>query len=185
MNWSIIKQVVLLRKWTVVAIAVLFLMALAAQLFINLYQNPKVEKLQQEWMTLREQEGRGTKYQDREALYRNGLADLAKFRERIYLKSQFAQFIGELYQTAAKDGLELVSITYKPTVNKEEQLLNYALTLAVSGKYPQLKRFIYDLCADVGNILVIDSIALTSGSASADSVQLQVQITSWFRVEGK
>jgi Tfp pilus assembly protein PilO len=185
MNISLLKQILMLRKRTFIVITVLFAVALAFQLFLKLHQNPMVEKLQAELMKLREQEGRGAALQDRETLYRNGIADLAKFRERIYPKNQFVRFIGELYEMASKSGLELTSITYKPSLSKEDNLLSYALTLSVSGKYSQLKKFIYDLGSGNSNILVIDSIAMTASGPSVESVQLQLLITSWFKLEEK
>jgi len=183
MNISLLKQILLLRKRTFIVIAVLFVVAVAFQLFIKLYQDPMVKELQTESMKLREQEGRGAALQDRDALYRNGLADLAKFREKIYPKKQFARFIGELYEMASKSGLELTSITYKPSLSKEDKLLSYALTLSVSGKYSQLKKFIYDLGSGNSTILVIDSIAMTTAGSTTESVQLQLLITSWFKLE--
>lgn len=181
MNLSILKQILLLRKRTFIALALLFAVALSLQLIINLYQGPRVDNLQAEWMKLREQEGRGAALQDKETLYRNGIADLAKFNAKVYPKSQFAKFIGELYETASKNGLELTSITYKPTIGKDDLLINYALSLSVSGKYAQLKKFIYDLGSGSSNILAIDSIAMTATGATAESVQLQLAITSWFK----
>lgn len=180
MNLSILKQIFLLRKRTLLAIATLFALALSLQLFINLYQQPKVDRLQSEWMKLRDQEGRGAALLDRDTLYRNGQLDLAKFHEKVYPKPQFARFIGELYEMASSNGLELAAIAYKPSSEKEESLINYSLTLSVSGKYPQLKRFISDLGAGKSNILVIDSISMTSAAAASDTVQLQLSITSWF-----
>lgn len=185
MNITILKQIVLLRKRTIIAIVVLFAVALALQLFINLYQSDRVVTLQAEWMKLRELEGRGAVLQDKETLYKNGLADLAKFREKVYPKNQFARFIGELYELASKDGLELTAITYKPSMAKEDQFLSYALTLSVSGKYTQLKRFIYDLGAGGSNVLVIDSMSITTSGANAESVQLQLAVTSWFKMEAQ
>jgi len=185
MNINILKQIFLLRKRTLISLGLLFVAVLALQLFINLYQTPRVDKLEAEWLKLRTQEGRGAAIQDRETLYKSGLADLAKFREKVYPKDQFARFISELYETASKSGLEIVSFTYKPTLSKEDQLLNYALTLTVSGKYPQLKRFIYDLGAGSGNLLVIDSITMMASGASAETVQLQLVITSFFRMEAR
>ncbi len=183
MNISILKQILLLRKRTLICLAVLFAFAIALQLFINQYQVPRVEKLQGEWTKLREQEGRGAALQDRDTIYRNGIADLAKFRERVYPKIQFARFISDLYEVAAKNGLDLVAITYKPTLSTEEQLLSYALTLSVNGNYPQLKRFIYDLGSGGGNILTIDSVSITASGVAAETVQLQLQLTSYFRME--
>lgn len=185
MNMSIIKQILQLRKRTLIAIAILFAVALALQLFISLYQSSRVEQLNAEWLKLREQEARGVALQDRDSLYRKGLEDIAKFRETIYPKSQFARFIGELYEMTTKNGLELAAITYKPALVKEENLLKYSLTLSVSGTYPQLKRFIYDLGAGNSNLLVVDSVAIAASGAAAESVQLQLSITSWFTTEAQ
>jgi Tfp pilus assembly protein PilO len=182
---TILKQILQLRKRSLIAIAILFVVALSLQLFISLYQTSQVELENVEWMKLREQEGRGAALQDRDTLYKNGLADLAKFRERIYPKSQFARFIGELYEKASENNLEIVSITYKPSIVKEDQLLSYTLTLSVSGKYTQLKKFIYALGAGNGNLLVIDSIAIAASGTATESVQLQLSITSWFTLEAQ
>jgi len=185
MKFTILKQIMVMRKRTLIAVAALFAIALSFQLFLNLYQNPTVEKLQAEWMKLREQEGRGALLHDRETLYRNGISDLAKFRDRVYPKSQFARYIGELYDMGAKNGLEIDSITYKPSLNKDDKLITYALTLTVSGKYPQLKKFIYDLGRH-GNIQVINSMSLAApNNPSASAAQLQLQMTSYFNMEGK
>lgn len=184
MNLSMLKQLLLLRRKPLLVLAVVFFLTLALQLFIVFYQEPKLEKQRSEWLQQRELEGRGASLQSRETLYKNGLADIARFRERLYLKSQFARFIGELYDLSLRDGLELSAITYKPVLNKEEQLLEYQLSMTVSGRYSQAKRFISDL-GGATNILVIDSISLASTGASADTVQLQLQLTSYFRMEGQ
>lgn len=185
MNIAILKQILQLRKRSFAVIGILFVVAFALQLFINLSQSPRVEKLRNEYLQLREQQGRGTALLDQETLYRNGQADLAKFREKVYPKNQFARFIGELYEMAAKNGLELTSITYKPSISKEVQLLNYSFTLTLNGSYAQLKKFIYDLGGGNTNILVIDSIAMSTSGASAESVQLQMSISSWFTMEAQ
>jgi len=183
MNLIVIKQVVLLRRKSLIALAFIFIVTLALQFFMKFYHEPGLEKQRSEWLKLRESESRGAALQSREILYKNGIADLARFRERIYLKSQFARFISELYEQAAINSLELLSITYKPALNKEEQLLEYQLAVSVSGTYSHLKKFIYDLGSS-SNILVIDSISITSTDSSAETVQLQLQITSFFRMEG-
>jgi hypothetical protein len=180
-----LKQILILRKKSIFALAILFLAALSLQLFIVLYQKPRVDKLQAEWMKLREQEGRGAVLLDRDTLYRNGQLDLAKFHEKIYPKAYFARFIGELYDMASKNNLELAAISYKPSYDKEGNLITYALALSVSGKYPQIKRFIYDLGSGNSNMLVIDSIALSSGAVASEMVNLQLSISSWFTAEVK
>jgi type IV pilus assembly protein PilO len=184
MNLSILLQIIMLRKKSLIALVVVFSLALALHLFISLYNEPQLEKLRTASLKQQEIAGRGAVLQSRELVYKNGKADLAKYREHIYLKSQFARFIGELYSLAENNSLKLSSITYKPTLNKGDQLLNYELAMAVTGKYHHLKKFINDLGSSA-NIMVIDSISLAATGPSADTVQLQIQVTSFFRMEGQ
>lgn len=184
MNRVIILQIVQTKKRSLIALLILLFVAAGLQLFITQYQERRVDKLAAEWARHREEEKRGVLLVDRETLYKNGLADLAKFRAHIYPKTQFARFIGELYDMAARDSLELASISYKPSIDKEEQLFSYAMTLSVSGKYANLKKFINDLGAS-SNLLTIDSVAMTASGTSPDTVQLQVLITSFFKAEAQ
>lgn len=182
MNREIFLQILQIKKRTLLALLVLLLIAVSLQTFILMYQEKRIEQMSVEWVRHREEEKRGAALVDRETLYKHGLSDLGKFRTRVYPKAQFARFIGELYDMAAKDSLELSSITYKPSLNKDEQLLSYAMTLSVSGMYPNLKKFISDLGSS-GNLLTIDSVAMTASGTSPDAVQLQVLITSFFRMD--
>lgn len=182
MSREVLLQILRTKKRTLIVLLILLLIASALQFFITQYQEKRIEQLSIEWSKHREEEKRGAALIDRETLYKNGLEDLKKFRARIYPKAQFARFIGELYDIAARNSLELSSIAYKPSLNKEEQLLSYAMTLSVSGMYPNLKKFISDLGAS-GNLLTIDSVAMTASGTSPDGVQLQVVITSFFRMD--
>lgn len=182
MSREIFQQILQLKKRPLLALLVLLLIAVALQIFITQYQDKRIEQLSVEWVKHREEEQRGAALADRGTLYKNGLADLAKFRERVYPKAQFARFIGELYDIAARDSLELTAITYKPSLIKEEQLISYAMTLTVSGKYPNLKKFIRDLGTS-GNLLTIDSVAMTASGTAPDAVQLQILITSFFKAD--
>lgn len=184
MNIEIIKQIFLNRRIPLIVIAILFATTIALQAVMVYYQTPRLETLRSEWLTQRSLEGRGSHLQSRDTVYKNGVADLGKFRDRIYPKSQFARFIGELYATAGSNNLEVASITFKPTIIKEEQLLQYALVLSLNGKYLQLKKFIHDLNTS-GNLLHVDSISFVSQGESSESVKLQVQITSYFKMEGR
>lgn len=184
MNLTILKQIILLRKIPLMCLAFFLAAGIALQVYVSSYQQPKVEIMRSEWLKQRAQEGRGSLILNREMIYKNGMTDLNKFMERIYSKSQFTKFIAELYETAAKNRLDIGSIAYKPSLNKDYPLLQYELNLSVSGKYPQLKKFIYDLNQS-GNLLHIDSLAFSNQGSSAETVQLQLQITSYFRMEAQ
>lgn len=181
MDLSIIKQIVLLRKRALLCLAVVVIFAIAIQFFISLYQQPKLDRAKSEWMQQRVAAGRGAALMSREVIYRTGHDDFVKFRERIYPKKQFARFVGEIYDAVGRNRLEVSSISYKPEVNKDSNLLHYSLGIAVVGNYPQLKKFINDL-DNSGNLLHIDSVSF-SGLSNSSDVQLQIQLTAYFRME--
>jgi hypothetical protein len=184
MNLSIVKQIILARRKPLLCLAAVIAITLSARIFISVFQEPQLERARAEWVKLRAAESRGVANISKEMIYNNGKNDLGKLRERIYSKNQFARFIGEIYDAAGRNNVELASITYKPELNKEEMLFKYSMTLSTSGRYIQQKKFIRDLnLAD--NLLHIDSISLAIQGSSSDMVQLQTQITTYFRVEAQ
>jgi len=184
MNLSIVKQIVLARRKPLLCLAVVTVGALSARLFISVYQEPQLERTRAEWVKLRASESRGVASVSKEMILKNGKSDLAKLRENIYSKNQFARFIGEIYDAAGRNNLELTTISYKHDLNKEEMLFKYSMTLSTSGKYIQQKKFIRDLYS-ADNLLHIDAISLASQGSDADMVQLQTQITTYFKVEAQ
>lgn len=182
MTIAILLQVLEVKKRSLILLTIMLVVAVLLQLYISLYQEKRLDKAVVEWSRYREEQKLGAALFDRETVYKNGIADLVKFREKVYPKHQFARFVGELYHMAAQDTLDLSGISYKPTALKDEKLLSYAMTLSVSGRYPNLKKFISDLGSS-GNIMTIDSVSLTSSGAATDLVNLQVMVTAYFRVE--
>jgi len=184
MNLPIVKQIVLARRKPLICLAAAIAIALSARIFISVFQEPQLERARVEWGKLRAAESRGAANISKEMIFNNGKNDLGKLRERIYFKNQFARFIGEIYDAAGRNNLELASITYKPELNKEEKLFKYSMTLSTNGRYIQQKKFIRDLnMAD--NLLHIDAISLASQGSNAEIVQLQTQITTYFKVEAQ
>lgn len=182
MNMAILKQIFLMRKVPIIILAVLFAIAIVLQTFILSFQQPKVEEFRSRWLKERADEAGGVSRKGRGIVYKTALADLQKFRERIYPKSHFAKFITELYEIASKNNLELNSISYKPTIEKGENLLKYELMISVSGNYLPLKRFINDL-SRCKNPVVIDTVSLLNQGPTSGIVQLQVHITTYLKVE--
>jgi Tfp pilus assembly protein PilO len=135
-----------------------------------------------QWLKERADEASGAYRQGRGSRYKAALADLQKFRDRFYPKSHFARFITELYDIASKNGLEINSISYKPTPDKDVNLLKYALNLSVSGNYLQTKRFINDL-GRCKNPVIIDTVSLANQNPTSGTVKLQVQIMTYLKME--
>lgn len=185
MNLSIVKQIALARRKPLLCLAIVCAVAMILRVFISAYQEPQLESTRAEWLKMRAAESHGAANISRELIFNNGRNDLAKLREKIYSKNQFARFIGEIYDAAGRNSLELASISYKHDLNKEEKLFKYTMNLSTNGRYLQQKKFIRDLYS-LDNLLHIDAISLASqGGDSSDMVQLQTQITTYFKVEAQ
>ncbi len=181
MNPKIIRQIFVARRNWLIAILILILIDGGLRLFHSAYLEPRMASLQGKWSAKR-LEAAGERAVDTAAVYRQGRADLAAWRARIYPKKEFAAFIGELFETAKNNSLKVGAITYRPQPVKGEGLLGYSIGFSISGKYAAIKSFIADI-ERLREIAVIDNISL-SGKSTEESVDMKLQMTAYFRVEG-
>ena len=170
------------RSW--MALILLLLLNISLAVYAAMIQEPRIAALQGELAGHRERAGVERQVATRTERYNKALADLGTVQERIYPKRDFARYLSELFDTAKKDRVSINSITYKPAMVGDGHLLDYGIGMAVSGKYGAIKQFIRDL-ADAQNLTVVEKIALSSGAASDEQVQLQVQLSAYFRMEGQ
>jgi type IV pilus assembly protein PilO len=150
-------------------------------LYSSTYLEPRLADLQKKWSDKRLLAAGGP-VQDVTTVYRQGKSDLAVWSERIYLKKHFARFIGDLFETATNNTLKVGAITYKPDPIKDEKLIAYSIGFNVSGKYAAIKSFIADI-ERFREIAVINNISL-NGSSTEESVDMKLQLTAYFRLEG-
>ncbi|HTP64009.1 MAG TPA: type 4a pilus biogenesis protein PilO [Geobacteraceae bacterium] len=181
MNLDNVRQILIVRRKIFIAIAILILVDAVLYIYCSAYLEPRLGLLQLKWSEKRLETARSTSL-DNATVYRQGIADLAAWRARIYPKKDFARFIGELFETASNSSLKVGAITYKPDMVKDEGLLAYSIGFNVSGKYAAIKSFIADL-ERLREIVVIDNISLT-GKGTEESVDMKLQLTAYFRVEG-
>jgi len=176
------------RKKSFIAILALFLVDIALVVYAALYQTPRLESLQSQWLGLQSQwlEKRKSTIvdaaQDTAAVYRQGVADLTLWRARISPKRGFARFVGSLFETAANNSLSFKGVTYKVTQIKKEELVTYTLDFNVMGKYAAVKSFLADI-GRMPEILTVDTIALANSKTTGeDAVALRVQLTVYLRM---
>jgi type IV pilus assembly protein PilO len=181
MKIDIIRQILKARQKSFICIAILIMANLGLFLFSSAYLEPQLADLQRKWSEKRLQAAAGPPL-DPAAIYRQGTADLKSWRERISSKKEFTGFIGELFETAGNNSLRVGAITYKPTPIKGENLLAYSIGFNVSGKYAAIKSFIADV-ERLRQIAVIDNLSL-NGKADEEYVDMRLQLTAYFRVEG-
>jgi type IV pilus assembly protein PilO len=181
MKTDIFRQILKSRQKSFICISILIVANLGLYVFSSAYLEPQLADLQRKWSEKRAQAA-AEPAMDAAAIYRQGTADLKTWRARISPKREFAGFIGELFETAVNNSLKVGAITYKPTLIKGENLLAYSIGFNVSGKYAAIKSFIADI-EKYREIAVIDDISL-NGKSDEELVDMRLQLTAYFRVEG-
>jgi type IV pilus assembly protein PilO len=184
MHISLLKEIFRSKRntWIMIALVILLNVLLAA--YGAFVQQPQIAALQSEWLGRREISVDQMQVVNKADIYKKAQADLQTLRGRIYPKRDFTRFLGDLFDLTRRNSLTISSVTYKPTTIQSEQLLNYEIALTVAGKYPALKRFLNDL-GNTSNLVVIDSVTLSNQKLTEEQVQLQVKLSSYFRVEGQ
>jgi type IV pilus assembly protein PilO len=181
MKYTMLRQIITARRNYFIAISALILVNIGLYIYSSAYLGPKLASLQKIWSEKRVLAVGGAAI-DEAAVFRQGTADMATWRTRIYSKKEFARFISEIFETATNNSLKIGSITYKPDKVKGEDLLAYSIGFNVSGKYAAVKSFIADI-ERLREIAVINNISL-SGKTTEESIEMKLQLTAFFRVEG-
>jgi len=182
MNYQMLRDIFGARRKSFGVLALLLLVDLALLLYLSLWQNPELERSQNDWFAKRDAVARGV---DRgvAARYRDAERDLKLFQARLIVKRDFAGFLSDLFAMARGNSLQLKGITYRPATIKDQGLVSYAIGFSLSGKYAGVKSFIADL-ARYPKMVTLDSIALGSSSSTEEAVTLNVQLTVFLKTEG-
>lgn len=183
MTIGFLKQIIASRRSAFILLAVLALVNLGLYGYLSAYQEPRLTALHNQWFEKR-RTARGGALQDAASIYKQGSADLAAWRARISPKKDFARLVGELFEIAANNSLKVGAVVYKPALVKDENLLAYAISFNVSGKYAAIKSFIADLGRS-REMMTIDTITLNNTKATEEAVDLRLQVTAYFRTEGQ
>ncbi len=182
MNIRIVKEIVKVQTRTFILIFSLVVLNIVLVLFSSVYQNPRLENLQNKWFEKRKL-ATGGAVADTATIYQQGLKDLKNWRSRVIPKKGFARFVGTLYETAANNSLSFKGATYKISQFKEQGLAAYTLDFNVVGKYAAVKSFIADL-QRMPEMITMDNLSLNNKNAIEDAVDLKVQLTVYLRMEG-
>jgi type IV pilus assembly protein PilO len=177
------KQILRSRPKTFIFIAVLIFVNVVLYVYCSSYQKPRLSSLQNTWFQQRKAKEQGLNI-DAPSIYRQGKADLSTWRNRIAPKKDFARVVSELFELAGNNALSVGGITYKPAQVKGENLLSYAISLDVYGKYSAIKSFLADVMCS-REFLIIDHISLNNNRPTEELVDLKVHLTVYFRMEEK
>ena len=177
------KQILLeiIRQKRTVLVLVFSLIVLNAIIMVVIasYQEPALAVSRSKWGELRNLVARAG-HADASSLYRQGKADLEKLNSRIPPKRDFARVLSDIIATASDSGVDTGAISYKPLSIKDEAMLSYQLSFAVSGDYASVKSFLSDLIQNP-ELLVVDSISLTNSDLFVENVVMTLNISVYLR----
>ena len=175
-------EIIKARKKTFILILVLLLGNALLYFYISSIQQARIETMQNNLLDLRRQNTGGGA--SMVSVYNQGIKDLAVFNSMIAPKKEFIRVVGELYDTAANNNLQIENIGYKPELLKEGGFLVYTFSFNVSGSYAAIKSFISDI-GRFRELLFIDHLGLSSSSATQESVNLKIQLSAYFKPEAQ
>ena len=177
------KQVLLellrLKKQSLIAIGLLLLSNVILYALVSGYQESAIIEARANWGNLRRRIAAANQG-DVNVVYRQGKSDLEKLRSRIPLKRQFPQVLGDVLDAAASSAVTIGSITYKPQVIKDEELLAYIVTISTSGSYAALKSLLADL-QRYHELVVIDGVSFANSDPYVENVSMELSLTVYLR----
>lgn len=81
---------------------------------------------------------------------------LADFQRNLPAQLQATETIDRIYATAEREGISLAHGEYSLGVDAKTRLARYRILLPVQGSYPQLRRFLHTLLAEVPALVLED-----------------------------
>ncbi len=175
----IIIEIIRQKKIMFAVILLLFLLNAALIVLTSYYQSSELAVAQVKWSDLRRKNA-SAGHVDSSVLYRQGLSDLEKLKANIPAKHEFGRVLSELLEAASASGVTVGSITYKPTVIKEEGLLSYQLSFPVAGGYAAIKSYLADLQNNSG-LLVVDDVVFSNSDPFVEKVVMDLHLTVYLR----
>lgn len=182
MNLSVLLEIYRTRRGWIILIIGLLITSVALAVYLQAVQAPRLAAVQT--TALEARRGKGGVSMDAPAVYRQGLVDLAAWKQKLPVKKDFPRIVGELLALSQRDSLATGGISYTPAPISAEGLLSYTINFGVAGKYSNVKKFISDV-ANLRDMVVIENISLNASGMTAEYVDVKVTLTAYFRVEGQ
>ena len=163
---------------TVFIFNVIFLLALV------LPNNADVDVLKEEYSSFRKD--RTSKRAELKMIADSGAAletmngDIEAFLNSLPDKATMSAIVREFHRLAKKSALSISSAKYSPPVKEGKYLIKNDISFPVSGRYKNIRRFIYKL-EKMPYLMTIDDPALTSKGDLTVSVTIRISL--YLRVE--
>ncbi len=186
------KESLLLAAWRLnkkipLLIAVLLIVNCLVFLGLQYFLSPRLEGLERRFIKVqnevRKQRAGSQDSGQAQAVFWRAQDDLGIFVERIPPRAGLTGLIEELFDLATSAELGIDQINYDPQPIEGRDFLRYSLVFSVTGKYKQVKRFVYSL-EQSDRLITMEQIGLTGEADSArGDVSLSLRFSTLFRKE--
>lgn len=167
------------RSWRAAAVlgwqgalgAALLLAAGGLQLFVVSPRSARLDDLQHESASLKSRIERAAQGGLAEA---GGAEEIGRFHAHFAGTAQ-TEWLRRVYAAAATHGLVLERGEYRGSPIQGGKLVRYQITLPVKGSYPQIRRFVDQILADVP-VAAIDDISFKRESIGATQLEARIRL---------
>lgn len=176
---AILLELLQEKRAALIAILALVVANIISFMLWTNYINPRLITSTERYENLRKisiLEGKA----DSSTLYKRGVDDLKTLSERIPTKRQFPQLLSEIMELASSNSVTVGTMNYKPEQVKEDNLLEYSVTLSVTGKYSAIKSFLGDMLLKK-EMLVIEEPSFANSDPFEEAVSLNLKMTIYLQ----
>src|SRR5512133_2399603 len=174
------RELLLQKRRLLIILAVLLVCNVGLYVFNSAYLAPSTIVAQTSWNDLRQRvavAGRA----DVASVYKRGIDDLKKLATKIPVKRQLPRVLGDILDSAASSGVVTGTVTYKPQIVKgHEDLLEYSVSMSVSGSYAAVKSFLGDMQKN-SELVVVDEIKLGNTDIYEENVVMALHLSIYLQ----
>lgn len=164
-----------LLPWAGIALGLVFILSLVQRVGVTGAES-KRERLEQEWTSTRQ-----LLMRHREA--RKAKQDLSQVWAVLPAERDFSPLALGISEEAKRDRVTLPALSYKTEPTLVPNTSKGLLQGSMSGRYEDLRRFIYDL-ETAEELLFIEDLQLTrSGNAQDQTLTFNIKIATYLRAE--
>ncbi len=106
-------------------------------------------------------------------------AAISSFKKGLPDSNELTGILKEVLESARRNSLKVPAGSYSPETVKDTDISRYTISLPVEGRYPQIKRFIYEIESSKRHV-VIEEITLASGRAEEGTIGLKIKLSAYY-----
>ncbi len=148
--------------------------AISSYRFLNAGNNPTIVKLEQKRKDVNELEERLKRIEDSEKHITEMYKNVFGTKEQKMIDIQL-----EVVSIANEFGIDPASVAYENSEMTKEEVERFTISIPLTGTYANLRQFINKI-ENSKNFLIIDRIFLRAGKEGGITLQLNIQLSTFF-----